>query len=31
MEKTNTKYYLTKDVVVKIDTKLGGNHSKHGF
>lgn len=31
MEKTNTKDYLNKDVVVKIDRKLGSNHSKHGF
>lgn len=31
MGKTNTKDYLNKDVVVKFDRKLGGNHPKHGF
>ena len=31
MRKTNTKDYLNKDVVVKFDRKLGGNHPKHGF
>ena len=31
MEKTNTKDYLKKDVVVKTDRQLGTNHPKHGF
>ena len=31
MEKTNANDYLNKDVVVKIDRKLGSNHPKHGF
>ena len=31
MEKTNVNDYLNKDVVVKIDRKLGSNHPKHGF
>lgn len=31
MEKTDAKDFLEKDVVVKIDRKLGTNHPKHGF
>ena len=31
MKKINTKDYLRKDVVVKIDRQLGTNHPKHGF
>ena len=31
MEKTNAKDYLKKNVVVKIDRKLGTNHPKHGL
>ena len=31
MKKTNAKDYLNKNVVVKIDRKLGANHPKHGF
>ena len=31
MEKVNSKDYLNKDVIVKIDRQLGTNHPKHGF
>ncbi len=31
MIKTNTNDYLGKEVIVKIDRKLGSRHPKHGF
>ncbi len=31
MNKANSNDYLNKDVLVKIDRKLGSKHPKHGF
>lgn len=31
MDKVNSNDYLKKDVLVKIDRKLGSKHPKHGF
>lgn len=31
MDKANSNDYLNKDVLVKIDRKLGSKHPKHGF
>ena len=31
MDKVNSNDYLNKDVLVKIDRKLGPHHPKHGF
>ena len=31
MDKVNSNDYLNKDVLVKIDRKLGSKHPKHGF
>ena len=31
MNKVNSNDYLNKDVLVKIDRKLGSHHPKHGF
>ena len=31
MDKTNSKDYLGKEVIVKIDRPLGTRHPKHGF
>ena len=31
MDKGNSNDYLNKDVLVKIDRKLGSKHPKHGF
>lgn len=31
MNKVNSNDYLNKDVLVKIDRKLGSKHPKHGF
>ena len=31
MEITNSTYFLNKEVIIKIDRKLGSLHPKHGF